>query len=160
LNDLVRRIHVRWLDSSAPLEPGTAPSDLAAFEARHGVRVPPAFAALWGAANGNHGDENLTRFWPLAEIRRLTEEDQLRGKGRLPAEARDYFAFADYMIFSHVYAIRLTADGQDGPVWWVFSATEHVEIGPTFEAFLRAYAAEPESILFPSELGKPRDAAL
>lgn len=155
----VDRIHSRWLDSSVPPEPGVAPSDLAEFEARNGVRVPPAFAALWRMANGNHGDENLTRFWPLAEIHRLTEEDQLRGSAKLPVEARDYFAFADFMIFSHLYAMRLAADGRDGPVWWVLDTTQQVEIAPTLEAFLRTYAADPDSILFPPELGKPRAAA-
>lgn len=159
MDELVRRVRAHWIDSAEFLEAGAAAEQLAAFEAHHGIRLPPAFAALWGVANGNHGDQNLTRFWPLTEIKRLPQEDAFQHAG-LPADAHDYFAFADYMIFSHLYAVRLTADGRDGPVWWVFGAKVQIEIAPTFDAFLRAYVENPDSILFPPGLGQFGEAAL
>jgi len=72
--------------------------------------------------------------------------------GTLPPETQRYFAFADYMIFSHVYAVQLSADGRDGAVLWVYSTEQLAEIAPTFERFLRMYADDPNSILFPAEM--------
>lgn len=159
MDDLVRRVVAHWQQSRAAPEPGAATSELSAFEAHYGVRLPPAFAALWRTANGNHGDQNLTRFWPLGEIHRLSDEEGPSDTVS-PADAESLFVFADYLIFSHLYAVRLTADGQDAEVWWVLSPTERAEIAPTFESFLREYAADPNSILFPPEFGQSSDAAL
>jgi hypothetical protein len=159
MDDPVRRTVARWQQSNAVPEPGASTRELASFEAHHGVRLPPAFAALWHAADGNHGDENLTRFWPLREIHRLTDEEGFSGAA-LPDDPQSLFVFADYLIFSHLYAVRLKKDGQDAGVWWVLSPTERAEIAPTFESFLRRYAADPGSILFPPELGQSSDSAL
>lgn len=153
LDELARRVHSDWMQRPDLVEAGATDAGLAAFEARHGVRLPPAFVALWRRADGNHGDSNLTRFWPLAEIGPLPEVHGFKHGIAYPAEMRERFAFADYMIFSHVYAVRLTAAGEDGPVWWVYDA-EQIEIAPTFESFLRAYASDPNSILFPRDYGQ------
>ncbi len=140
--------------ANAHQNPGASQENLAAFEDRHGVRLPAAFVALYRKADGNAGDENLTRLWPLAEIHRLSESNDLRGElGALPSDAREYFIFADYLIFSHVYAVRLTSDGRDDRVLWVLDATQRAEIAPSFESFLRAYADDPYSILFPPVSG-------
>lgn len=153
MDELVRRVREFWDRANAYAEAGVSVADLDSFETRHGVRLPDAFRALYSTFDGNMGDANLTRFWPLAEICRVGDVDEVRdAPGELQSDAHNYFAFADYMIFSHVYAVRLTAEGLDGPVWWVFRAEQQVEIAPTFEAFLRAYVEDPDSILFPAEL--------
>jgi len=154
MDELVRRIRAHWERASAHADPGASETVLAAFEARHEVRLPAAFRALYRAMDGNMGDENLTRFWPLAEICRVSDVPEVAdAPGESSAEASNYFVFADYMIFSHVYAVRLTTDGRDGPVWWVLGSRQQVEIAPSFEAFLRAYSENPDSILFPADIG-------
>jgi hypothetical protein len=62
-------------------------------------------------------------------------------------DAGEYFAFADYMMWSHVYAIRLTAAGNDAPVVWICGA-ECTELTPTFEALCELYTRDPEAVLF------------
>jgi hypothetical protein len=143
-----------WSNTNAHAEPGASVEQLAKFENTHDVRLPEAFAELYRRANGNQGDSNLLRFWPLDEIHRLNEDEQLRGSpSALPADATEYFAFADYMIFSHLYASRLTADVRSrNPVLWVMDSERVAEIAPSFEEFLRAYARNPDGILFPAKI--------
>jgi len=163
MDKVVRRIRTYWDRVNAYAEPGASIADLVAFEARVGVRLPAAFAALYRAANATMADRNLTGFWPLAEIHRLSEGDDLRrAAAALPQATREYFVFADYMIFSHVYAVRLSAEGEGDQVLWVLDTEHQAEIAPSFEAFLRAYANDPDSILFPPEpfLGQASPPAL
>ena len=160
MDELARRVRDYWAQVNAQALPGASDAALAAFERRHDVQLPATLRALYADADGNMGDENLTRLWPLDEVCRLGDVPEVRDAlGELPSEARDCFAFADYMIFSHVYAVRLTAEGRDGPVWWVLPSEppagvpRGAEVAPTFEAFLRAYVEDPDSLLFPTEIG-------
>jgi hypothetical protein len=154
---LITDIVAYWYAIKAWPEPGITPARLDAFEARFGVSLPQAFRVLYERVNGTQGDENLLRFCPLEEIKPLPEEDAIaRRTGlvwreRILANAATYFVFADYMIFSHVYAIRLSPAGcaDPHPVLWVLSPTQYEEIAPSFDAFLRMYAADPQAVLFP-----------
>ena len=147
-----------WARSNAYAEPGASEAELAAFEAANSVRLPPAFAELYRAANGNHGDANLTRFWPLAEVKRLTNDPKGSWEAMLPG-ARDYFVFADYLISSHLYAVRLarvrgTSGTDDGDrVLWVIPALHgigaaYAEVAGSFAEFLHDYVRDPDALNF------------
>ena len=154
---LIDDVVARWHATNAWPEPGVAPERLDAFEAKHHVRLPRRFRALYERVNGTHGDENLLRFYPLDEIRPLAEEDAVvrRLVGSWPErglpDAESYFVFADYMIFSHVYALRLSPPevADPNPVLWVLSGTQHEEIASCFDEFLAMYDDDADSILFP-----------
>jgi len=158
---LLDAIVTRWHATTAWPEPGATRARLDAFEGQYGVTLPPMFRALYERVNGTHGDENLVRFFPLDEIKPLPAEDTIARQTKLPWRERalpnpaTYFVFADYMIFSHVYAVRLSEGGvQTDSVLWVLSPTQYEEIAPSFEAFLRMYGSDPEAILFPPSVAE------
>jgi hypothetical protein len=152
VSTVVEQALAYWATSNAQPAPGASDAELAAFEAAHGVRLPPAFAALYRRADGNGGgDGNLTRFWPLAEVRPLPEEEPEAGWEAVLPDAREYFVFADYMIWSHAYAVRLTAGGSGDRVLWVFHpgggrGPECAEVAASFEEFLADYTRDPDAI--------------
>jgi hypothetical protein len=58
-----------------------------------------------------------------------------------------WFPFADFLINSHAYAIRLTPDPTDGGAvcFWDFADSRNL-IAPTFEGFLEKYLARTEHL--------------
>jgi len=65
-------------------------------------------------------DNEMLSFWPLDSIKSVPEclsdfggiPDYSKIESRLK-EASSYFVFADYLIWSHVYAIRLSPSGAE-----------------------------------------------
>jgi hypothetical protein len=82
-------------------------------------------------------DSHHLRVWPLSELA-LTSTDE-SGAMAPPAPS---LQFADYLIMSHVFALHL---GASNPVFITGGPT--VRVADSFEAFLRAYLANPDSIL-------------
>jgi hypothetical protein len=121
-----------------PLPP-CSPEDLLAFERRHGVELPHDLRAWYAATDGmEYGpDEHGLWFLPLAELAPAAPDWG-------SAEALDgYFVLVDYMIRSHVYAIRLRG-GPDEVVRLAEDAPEPV--AASFAEFLEAYLERPDSL--------------
>ncbi|HEX8905448.1 MAG TPA: TonB family protein [Longimicrobiaceae bacterium] len=150
LLDAVRR---RWTaEGVAPATPASA-GDVAAFETRYGVRLPgdvrAYLLALNGAEDGKLGamDDRFLSFWNLAELRPLPEEAP--GFANFPGAA-SCFAFADHLAWSHAYALRLSGDeNASAPVSVLYGPGAVIETAPSFRAFLEAYLAGDETVLFP-----------
>jgi hypothetical protein len=131
-------------------------NDIDAFESIHRVRIPTDFAQYFRSLDGmNDGDtdQHGIRFWPLANVRQATSELETLD----PAAFAGLFVFADFMLWSHAYAIRIGSQGgsevalvadqgtsQGSPA----KITAPIPIAPSFGEFLFLYLREPES-LFP-----------
>jgi hypothetical protein len=151
----IARVLDYWERTDAGARPGVSAEALREFEATHGVRMPPDMAEFYRAADGMRCDGHLLVVWPLAEVGRVPDTvATFRGvpdfgpiTRTLPG-AGEYFAFADSMCWSHTYATRLTATGEDSPVLWICGA-EYEALAPSFGAFWERYLHDGESVVWP-----------
>ena len=60
--------------------------------------------------------------------------------------ASEYFAFADCMIWSHVFAVRVAPAAATEVVW--LCGTTYAVVAPTFDAFWELYLSDPDAALF------------
>jgi SMI1 / KNR4 family (SUKH-1) len=143
-----------WLQSNLERRLGASGEDIAAFETKYDVVLPPDFRKYLllvdGSSDGDM-DNCYYRFWPLAEIKPVSEE--LDDSGGVIYSDRfgypDCFVFADHLINSWLYAVKITKDpAQLAPVFRV-TASETVgeQLAPSFLEFMTKYANDPASIL-------------
>ena len=135
-----------WTRQGVRLRPGASEEEMAAFEARYGVRLPSDLREYFAAADGFDGstdDETIT-FLGLDEVKPLGEYWSPEVEG-----GNSYFVFADFLISSHVYAVRLARDaGAGNPVAVVYDR-ELVEAAGSFSEFVAGYLESSHAVLFP-----------
>ncbi len=146
LASAARRLIEYWASIGSRIKPGASEHDLRAFEQRHHVRLPPDFREYLTLCNGlslgdgGHFDYDwlgLIEFWPLETI-----SDRHDG---VPGE---YFGFADFLIDSHWYVIRLSADVHLSGAIGVGNELGIVEqLGDSFSDFVEAYLHAPDRIV-------------
>jgi hypothetical protein len=151
-DSLWNRVHDVWRRSKIVIRRGASQDDIAAFEAKYGVVLPPDVRAYFIAADGTGDDmdEGLYRFWPLAEVQpvhdvlvseRFTYSDRF--------SYSDCFAFADHCINCWEYAVRLTKDAkQPAPVFRVTGGDPPGEqMTASFREFMEQYADNPNNVI-------------
>ena len=146
---LLRRLIKVWSAPNQPgkVRPGAAQSEIDAFEARYGVRLPLDLRDYLRAVNGmdsGNTDSQMTNFWGLDRIQPAPLYCH-GGKGAYPdAEAARYFILCDIMIDSFWYTIRLTDDpaGPSPIVVWGIEEEPGV-VARSFTEFLEAYLQDP-----------------
>ena len=101
--------------------------------------LPPAMANLLGQCNGMPcGDwdpQTLVRWLPIDEWFVLSVDPSWRC-----AQSRGAWAFADYLIGSHFFAIQSAKGENGGRVFLVDGAIEEL-VAESFESFVRLYLA-------------------
>jgi hypothetical protein len=96
--------------------PGATTQEIASFEARYNLATPQDLLDYLGTVNGmgtNDTDEELFRFWPVQEVSTVSKcapEYLCSPDLRRP---ETLFGFADWLIFSLVYLIRISPTDQD-----------------------------------------------
>ena len=150
IRELAEEVARFWRDSGAEPRPGVGAGELADFRLHNGMPIPGELAEFYRVTNGIESDANLFAVWGLGAVRRVPEAlGDFRGAPdygpivqTLP-DAESYFAFADYMIWSHVFAVRAGQGGAPlGPVVWICGA-EHGVAAETFAAFWERYLSDP-----------------
>jgi len=106
-----RKLRDYWLSENCKLDPGVEPSTIREFERRAGCRMPDDFRQYFLTVNGLFSDHHNLRWWRLDELLPLQEADYPR-EGYLE-DAHRIYVFADYLVHSHEYGIRLS--GGSGP---------------------------------------------
>ena len=148
IGSIVARVRERWLADGATPEPGAGAVEMAAFEARYGVRLTADVRAFFGALNGTGEliDEEFVSWWPLERVRPIAEE--LATQAAPTPIAREYFCFADYGVWCNAYAFRLTGDpDQPAPVVSVSGMDHLIPAAPSFRDFLATYLVDPFAVL-------------
>jgi SMI1 / KNR4 family (SUKH-1) len=155
ISDPIDRLKARWVADGLKLLPGASSEALDAFEARYRVVLPPAFRRYLAAVDGMTGeldrdwpsDRYSYCFWGLPTLLSVRDYRSYEMPGEpMGGDGTDWtdrwFPFADFLIHSHAYAIRLTADPDDGGVvcLWDYGQVRY-HVAPTFEAFLDIYLA-------------------
>ena len=149
------RLLAFWRECGAAPRPGVSAGELRACEDRIGRTLPMEVASVYRCVNGTEAMTGwLFEAWPLARFGSVPEvvtpfagiPDYSQIATKLP-DAAEYFAFADYMIWSRVFAVRLARGS--GPTQVVaLCGDSWVEIAPTFAAFWERYLSDPDAALF------------
>ena len=139
--EAVARLTQRWREAQLKIRPGVSAEQLARFEQKFKTRLGPDMHAYFEAVNGMGRDEMDSechiRFWPLEEVKPLHEEIDA-------SWAEGYYLFADYLLWSHGYAIDLSPTGQGAIV--VVGGESPRQVAPSFAEFVRLYLETPEQI--------------
>jgi hypothetical protein len=155
LEPVEKRLLAFWRESGAVPRPGVSAADLRACEDRIGRSLPDDVAKFYRCVNGTEETTDwLFEAWSLEKLGSVPEvvtcfagiPDYSRIATRLP-EAADYFAFADYMIWSRVFAVRL-APGSTPTQVVGLCGDSYVYIAPTFDEFWERYLIDPDAALF------------
>jgi len=150
MRQLAERVAQFWRDSNAEPRPGVDSAAIADFRLHNAATIPDELAEFYRVTNGIESDANLFAVWSLGAVRRVPEAlGDFRGSpnyGDIPQvlpDAQSYLVFADYMIWSHMFAVRAFAgDGPLGPVVWICGA-EHGVVAPTFAELWERYLTDP-----------------
>jgi hypothetical protein len=129
-----------WRQQGITVGPPAPESALRDFEAEFRVILPGDFARYLSTVGGmpdqGDWDTESIRFWPLTEIApvRAISDSSLEG----------VFLFADYLISSHTYGIRLSPPrvGEVSIIFYPGSFT----LAHSFTEFLRMYLEDPTSL--------------
>jgi hypothetical protein len=100
----------RWAGQSAVLRPGVAAAALDDFERRYAVRLPLEMRSYLRLVDGQDDMDPAmyVQFWPLHAIKTVREE--LTSEIPAGADVASWFVFADFLLSSHSYVIRLGGD--------------------------------------------------
>ena len=152
IDSLWLRVHGVWRRSEIAIRPGVSSIDVTAFETRYGVVLPTDVRDYFRAADGtgDHMDDGLYRFWPLAEVQPVHDvlvSDRFEYSDRYSYP--DCFVFGDHCINCWDYAVRLTNDPmQPAPVFRVTGGEPPGEqMAASFREFMSRYAQNPDDIM-------------
>ncbi|HEY7153734.1 MAG TPA: SMI1/KNR4 family protein [Gemmataceae bacterium] len=150
-----QRVKAFWQVNGAMPRPGVTSADLRSFEQRICRALPADVAKFYLCVNGTvETTEWLFEAWPLEKVGSVPDvvtlfkgiPDYSDIADTLP-DASEYFAFADCMIWSQVFAVRLGPSSGSTQVVWL-SGSSYAVIAPTFDAFWNLYLSDPDAALF------------
>lgn len=136
---LVQQVVERWRGQQIA-RPGVPVVELRAIERRLGAPLPEEVEMLYRAADGMESgdfDQHLIRFWPISEWIRA-------GDSTITAQDGGLWVFADYSLWAHGYAVRLTgATDALGEVLMVADPRVRIPVAKSFRDFLSYYLEDP-----------------
>ena len=139
----VAQLTQRWKESQLNTRPGASAQQLSQFEDRFATKLGSGIREYFRAVNGmekNEMDADHIRFWPLEEVKPLSEDINAPES----AEYRGYYLFADYLLWSHIYAINLSTPGSGDIV--MVGGKEPRRVAASFAEFVHLYLENSEKI--------------
>jgi hypothetical protein len=143
-SDLPRLLDA-WRRSGVPVRSGVSLDQLRTFESQLGRELPQDLAAFYLTVDGMPDgvcDFHGIRFWRCEEIKPCADVPELvrtSGCGGL-------FLFADYSIWTHAYAIRVS--GREKGSVALVGGPQPIPVAPSFAEFVSFYLEQPQ-LLFP-----------
>ena len=131
-----------WLSRNLRLNPGVALATVGEFESRFEVFMPSDLLSYFLCINGmpgNEADDDLVRFWPIEEVTTIDAEAPAYADAAYLAGANSFFLFADYCIWSHAYAIRLSAKPTEPNPVYIIGYDKPTLVGESFTQFVDSY---------------------
>jgi|SRR5262245_10879035 len=140
---IAESLRSNWLSSGIKINPGVSKATLQLFESKYEVMLPDDLREYFLLVNGidiNMTDEDLIRFWSLEEVKSISEgASEYSDQGYLP-DPSSIFMFADYCIWSHTYAIRLSSCEERNDVY-VIGGKSPIILAGSFTEFVTLYLA-------------------
>lgn len=144
----VENLVAYWSRLGGNLRSGASEEELVAFEDRYQVQLPNDLRVTLAAVNGcEEWDDNMITFLSLGEILPIKEY----WKGYWPDEP-EYFAFAEHLLDSFAFAIRLLPQrGAENSVA-VFYERTPIKVASSFSEFIGGYLTDNRAILYPDPI--------
>ena len=153
---LIERLKSRWSQCNIRHRLGVSREEIQLFEARYQVCMPLDMREFFTTVDGmgeNEMDDDCFSFHRLCDVKSVPEElanfggipDYRKIMDTLPQPAL-WFVFADFLIYSAAFAIRLSAGGDGAPVVWIGDGTRHHIVANSFSSFLHIYLTAPDEL--------------
>jgi SMI1/KNR4 family protein SUKH-1 len=140
----------RWLSQGLEVNPGVSEEKLSQFESRYHVSLPADlrdyFLTVDGMAEGI-SDDALISFWSLNKVKPIPEEAPAYAARSYIEEAESLFVFADYSIWAHAYAIRLSSSSGNANPVIVIGGEKPVKVFDSFSDLVSSYLINPDNLL-------------
>ena len=104
------------------------------------------FLTVNGMAQGVT-DDALIRFWSLNEVKPIPEEAPDYSDPSYIEEAESLFLFADYCIWSHAYAIRLSSRSESPNPVIIIGDENPTRLFESFSELVNNYLSDPDRLL-------------
>lgn len=143
ISKLVEPIRERWIAAGATARDGASAEDLHHFELKYGVSLPADVVAFYRGVDGmasNDWDEELIRWWPIAEVKPVNEDLEL-----VHDTYGGHFAFADWSLCAHAYALELASGSTHGRVV-IAGSHRPIPVAASFTEFLDLYIARSDRL--------------
>jgi hypothetical protein len=133
----------RWKASGVQIRPGVDGAEIEACRDRLGSPLPDEVAAYFRTVDGmpdNVMDDSGMRFWRISEI--------VPAVSAVPALDPEHFdgifVFADYMIWSHAYGLRLVGSPHGEVV--IVGGERPIRVSATFSEFVTLYLDTSDTV--------------
>ena len=143
------RLKNHWLSQSIEINRGVSTEELGAFESKYNVSLPADLRDYFLTVNGmaeGVSDNALFRFWSLNEVKPIPEEAPSYSNPSYIEDAKSFFVFADFCIWSHAYAIRLSSDHGSNPIVVIGGETS-TRIFDSFSELVNNYLTDADLLL-------------
>jgi hypothetical protein len=158
----VDRLAAYWSSVGVGYRTGVTPEQITQFEYDHGKRLTRElteyFLAIDGMEDGDV-DTCLLSFLPLAGVSNVVDElldysgvPDYSGLADTLSHPDEWFIIIDYMVRSHVYAVRLGSEvTTSSPVIWICGGTVR-PMAESWTHFIDRYLEAPINVLFPPDI--------
>lgn len=136
----LRALLPRWRIDGADLLPPEEPAQIEALFARLGQPATPEVLTLYTTLGGMAMMDG--EFWQLWSLKQIEEENQ-------GPPSPWGVLFSDYLINSHVYRLRTTADGSSSEVFADFTREDisPVRVAASLHEFFALYRSDPDQVV-------------
>jgi hypothetical protein len=142
VESLVGRVLRTWQECRVAINP-LDPRSVRRFQERFGVTLSADVAAFFCAHGGmpeGTSDRNLIRFWSLDEV---VPVSTLMPERSGP-DFEGYFLFADYSLWAHGYAVRISPSHGSDVV--IVGGERPVVVASSLSEFLAKYLTDPRAL--------------
>ena len=140
-----QRVKHHWLSHNVAFNEGVSADFLADFERRFGVVLPHDMRDYFLAVNGMQEDvtdDEMLRFWPLEEVKPLPSGAPGYATADYIDTPESIFLFADYSLWAHAYAIRLSASELSKNEIFIIGGDYPILLFQSFSELVESYLAD------------------
>ncbi len=143
-------LKTHWLLHDIEVNDGVSEAALESFEAKYAVVLPADLRDYFLCVNGmpqGASDEALIRFWMLEEVKPLPEVAPDYSSPQYIDSPESLFLLADYSLWAHAYAIRLTTPPAKSNEVFVIGGDSPVLLFSSFSELVDSYLTDKDSLL-------------
>ena len=147
----MQRLKNNWMSHGVEFNDGVSENALAAFEHKFGVALPSDMREFFLTVNGmpeEVTDDEMIRFWMLEEVKPLPSGAPEFATGDYVDHPESLFLFADYSLWAHAYAIRLTSPEVKRNEVLLIGGDYPILLFRSFSELVDSYLAD-KSLMFP-----------
>jgi hypothetical protein len=139
--NLYESLKWHWASLNIDINIGVSEASLKSFEAKYELALPEDFRSYFLCVNGmppQDVDDEMFRFWMLEEVKPLSHCATEYANPTYIQNPESLFLFADYSMWGHAYAIRLTNTLESNKIF-IIGYEPPISIFDSFSEFVDAY---------------------